>query len=81
MSALAAPLKSCIRYYDENISYTTLHTTLKRATPTQFMTYKHALLLHKVFIDKNLSHERQKLFFNKPLIIGHWRLITKLAKT
>ena len=35
MSATALPLKSCLKYYDHNVSFKTLHTTLKRATPAQ----------------------------------------------
>ena len=63
LSASAQPLKLCHYKYDRNISFNCLHSTLKRATPTQIMTYKHALLLHKVYNDETISPEWQDLFF------------------
>ena len=65
MSASALPLKMCIGYYDQNMSFQTLHNTVKRATPPQVMIYKHALILHKVYNDEHMSHEWQSLFFNQ----------------
>ena len=65
LSASAQPLKFCHYKYDRNISFNCLHSTLKRATPTQIMTYKHALLLHKVYNDETISPEWQDLFFNQ----------------
>ena len=65
MSASAAPLKYCVRFYDRNISYITLHAIVKRATPSQIMIYKHALLLHKIYNDENSSQEWLSLFFNQ----------------
>ena len=78
MSASAAPLKYCVRFYDRNISYITLHAIVKRATPSQIMIYKHALLLHKIYNDENSSQEWLSLFFNQTLLIT---VHSKLAKT
>ena len=47
-SASAIPLKLYLHSYQHYISFITLHTLLQRATPTQIMIYKPALLLHKV---------------------------------
>ena len=65
MSASAALLKYCVRFYDRKISYITLHAIVKRATPSQIMIYKHALLLHKIYNDENSSQEWLSLFFNQ----------------
>ena len=65
LSASAAPLKMCTRLYDQSMSYDTLHILNKRATPKQFTTYRHALLLHKTFNDSTLSRDWTDLFFNQ----------------
>ena len=65
LTASALPLKLCVYHFDQSISYDTLHTSLKRAKPAQFMLYKHALLLHKIYNDENSSHEWQSMFFNQ----------------
>ena len=65
MSASALPLKICIHKYDRNISYDSLHTITKRANPTQILTYKRALLLHKTYNDDSLSPEWLDLFSNQ----------------
>ena len=65
MSASAAPIKCCARFYDRNISHKTLHTIVKRAIPSQIMYYKQALLLHKIYNDENSSHKWLSLFYNQ----------------
>ena len=49
LSASASALRMISGNYDKMISFNQLHTLNKRATPTQIMTYKHSLLLHKIF--------------------------------
>ena len=49
LSASAKPLKLCTRAYDYTMSYDTLHTLNKRATPLKYMKYIHSTLLHKLF--------------------------------
>ena len=51
LSASAAPLKLCTRIYDRFMSFETLHSVNNRATPLQFTTYRHAILLHKYYND------------------------------
>ena len=65
LSASASPLKICTLNYDRNISYDSLHKITKRATPTQILTYKHALLLHKTYNDDSISPEWVDLFTNQ----------------
>ncbi len=49
LSALAYALKLCNIFYDPFVSYIYLHKLHKRALPSKFCTYRHCLLLHKVF--------------------------------
>ena len=65
MSASAAPLKLCTTLYDQNMSFITLHSITKRATPPQMMKYKLALQLHKLYNNENMSNDWLSLFFNQ----------------
>ena len=65
LSASAMPLKLCVPNYDRNTSYLTLHRQTKRATPTQLMSFKLALLLHKAYNKETESPELIDLFFNQ----------------
>ena len=65
LSASAAPLKLCTRLYDNSMSYETLHTINNRANPSQFSTYRHAILLHKTYNDTTLNNNWLDLFFNQ----------------
>ena len=65
LSASAMPLKLCVPNYDRNTSYLTLHRQTKRATPTQLMSFKLALLLHKAYNKETASPELIDLFFNQ----------------
>jgi hypothetical protein len=49
LSASANALKLCNATHDPNISYVDLHKLHKRALPSKFCTYRHCLLLFKVF--------------------------------
>ena len=53
------------RIYDGSMSFDTLHTINKRATPKQFTTYSHAILLHKWYNDETLNNNWLDLFFNQ----------------
>ena len=65
MSASAAPLKLCTALYDQNMSFITLHSITKRATPPQMMKYKLALQLHKLYNSENMNDDWLSLFFNQ----------------
>ena len=47
------------------MSFDTLHSLNKRATPKQFTTYRHGLLLHKYYNDETKSNNWLDLFFNQ----------------
>ena len=49
LSASANALKVCWKIVDNTVSYESLHSLSKRATPEQFMKYKLALSLHKLY--------------------------------
>ena len=49
MSASAKALKICTPTYNLAMSYHTIHAINNRATPDQFCTYKHALLLYNLY--------------------------------
>ena len=65
LSASAMPLKLCVPNYNRNTLYLTLHRQTKRATPTQLMSFKLALLLHKAYNKETVSPELIDLFFNQ----------------
>ena len=65
MAVSAAPLKICTCLYDRTMSYETLHSLNNRATPNQFCTYRHALLLHKVYNNQNPNNDTIDLYFNQ----------------
>ena len=48
-SALANGVKSSQRCPDMYASYVNVHKSCKRATPSQMIKYKHALLTHKLY--------------------------------
>ena len=43
--------------YNQMMSFERLHTTNDRATPTQMMEYKHAILLYKLFNGTDMSND------------------------
>ena len=47
------------------MSFNTLHYLNKRATPDMIQTYKHALLLHKVYNNENDNINWIDLFFTQ----------------
>ena len=47
------------------ITWGSLHLLNKRATPSQVTTYKHILILHKLYNIENTSNDRLSLFFNQ----------------
>ena len=46
-------------------SYNRLHSIANRATPEQICQYKHALLLHKIYNDKDQGRDWLALNFNQ----------------
>ena len=75
LSVSANALKLCSNHYVDQISYKNLHTLNTRATPNQFMQYKHALLLYKLFNRQEPIQEWVTLNFQQTLTSS--KLISK----
>ena len=65
LSASAKAIKVCLRYPDPLLSYIKLHEIVKRATPSQFLLYKHSILLYKLFNGKQPMNEWCSLNFQQ----------------
>ena len=65
LSTSSSALRMITLNYDYTISFIQLHSINKRATPTQIMNYKHALLLYKIFNNKLYSKEWLALNFQQ----------------
>ena len=65
LAASAKPLKLCARNYDCTMSYDSLHTLNKRATPLQYMKYTHSILLYKLYNSSNQNKDWLDLFVNQ----------------
>ena len=74
---LANALKLCSNHYVDQISFQDLHTLNTRATPNQFMQYKHALLLYKLFNQQEPIQEWVTLNFQQTLTSrqAHFKII------
>ena len=57
LSSSANAIRVCVKYCTRDVSFANLHERYHRATPHQFMLYKHALSLHKLMnsADTNLE--------------------------
>ena len=65
MSASAKALKICTPTYNLAMSYNTIHAINNRATPDQFCTYKHALLLYNLYNKQQPPLEWIAINFNQ----------------
>ena len=65
LSASAAPLKLTTSNYNYMMSFDSMHYVNLRATPPQFTTHIHALLLRKIYNVDTTTNEWLDLFFNK----------------
>ena len=57
ISASSAPLKICTHLYDLSMSFDTLHTITKRASPPQMMKYRLALQLNDLYNNVTMSND------------------------
>ena len=67
LSASARALKLCNKNYSNDHSYIALHKLNKRATPNQFLIYKHALILFKLYNCINTTTDWINLNFQQIL--------------
>ena len=65
LSASFSELKKSSRNYDNMMSFDQLHISNKRATPLQYMAYKHSLLLHKIFNNSMCTKDWLSLNFQQ----------------
>ena len=65
LSASAAALKICVKFYDSTTSFASLHAITNRAEPNKIMQYKLAILLFKVINSETTSWDFFSLFFNQ----------------
>ena len=57
MSASANAIKLCLSKLPINTSFESIHSLVKRGTPTQMSMYKHALQLYKLYNSNNMSDD------------------------
>ena len=65
LSASANALKLCLTNYDQMTSFMQIHSLARRASPDKYCTYKHALLLHKIYNSHTPKLEWTALNFNQ----------------
>ena len=65
LSSSAKAIKMCVKYCTRDISFINIHRIYKRATPEQFLLYKHALCLFKLMTSTNYTIEWVALNFNQ----------------
>lgn len=67
LAASSNALKICTPSFDRSMSYATLHSVNKRATPSQMMLYKHAILLYKIYNNQHPPKDWLELNFTQLL--------------
>ena len=67
LSCSAHALKCCVKYCTRDISFINLHAMYHRATPDQFMLYKNAINLYRLYNEGHGSIEWVALNFNQIL--------------
>lgn len=65
LAASATALKICTPSFNRSMSYITLHSINQRATPSQMMLYKHAILLFKIFNNQQPPQDWMDLNFTQ----------------
>ena len=77
LAASSQVLRISTRNYDQMTSYNRLHSIANRATPEQICQYKHALLFHKIYNDKDQGRNWLALNFNQNFNNRNPTFITK----
>jgi hypothetical protein len=67
IAASAKALKLCFKSQPVLFSYNDIHTLTKRATPPQLQTYKHAILLFRLYNSINATSDWVRLNFQQTL--------------
>ena len=72
LSSSAKAIKICAKFNTSEISFIEIHKMYKRATPDNFLLYKHALALYKNFWSNDLTMEFVALNFNSIIRQTHF---------
>ena len=67
LSTSAKAIKMCVKYCTNDVSFYELHKKFNRATPENYLLYKHALALFKLLTNENFTTEWVALNFNQIL--------------
>ena len=67
LSASAKTIKTCVKYYTNDVSFIGIHEMCNRALPEIFLLYRHTLLLHQLMNDHSHTCEWVHLNFNQIL--------------
>ena len=65
LSISARAISTCAKHCTLDISFINLHSLYKRATPEQFLLYKHALSVFKLLNNEVMTREWLELNFNQ----------------
>ena len=65
LSSSASVLKACMKYNSRMISFERIHDLNNRATPENFLMYKHALALYRLWHYNQILTSRQTKFKSK----------------
>ena len=57
LSSSAKAIKMCVKYCTNDISFIKIHEMFNRATPDNYLLYKHAILLHKLYNTDHMTSE------------------------
>ena len=67
LSSSAKAIKTCVKYSTNDVSFIHMHKIHHRATPDQFLMYKHSISLYKLLNGNDYSLEWSAINFNQIL--------------
>ena len=76
LSSSAQAIKCCVKYCTRDVSFVNLHAMYNRATPDQFMLYKNAISLFKLYNGTDYTIEWAALNFNQILTSRQTKFMT-----
>ena len=76
LSSSAKAIKLCVRYDTSSISFVSIHEINRRSTPENFLLYKHALALYKLYWSDEPTIEFCALNYNSILTSRQTNFIT-----
>ena len=76
LSSSAKAIKCCVKYCTRDVSFVNLHAMYHRATPDQFMLYKNAISLFRLYNDRVYTFEWAALNYNQILTSRQTKFIS-----